>query len=235
MMARDTTQIVSGRRLPDLKLISHDLCPYVQRARIVLIEKHISHELEYIDLAHKPHWFARISPLGKVPVLLSDGRALFESLAITEYLDEVTPGSLHPLESFEKAGNRSWIEFASSTLDAVARFYNARDSAYFADCAEVLRERFRTLNQALDAEPYFNGPNFSLADAAFATLLRYFDVIERHVDIDWFDAMPRLQAWRAALASRPSVRTAVVADYPERLERFFIARGAVLGRLVMGK
>ena len=60
--------------MPALKLFSHRLCPYVQRARIVLGEKSIDHDLAFIDLANKPDWFLAISPLGKVPVLLVDDR-----------------------------------------------------------------------------------------------------------------------------------------------------------------
>ena len=66
-----------------LKLISHKLCPYVQRAVIALTEKGVPFERIDIDLANKPDWFLKISPLGKVPVLLvetADGEAaLFES------------------------------------------------------------------------------------------------------------------------------------------------------------
>ena len=52
-----------------LKLISHKLCPYVQRAVIALNEKGVAFERIDIDLANKPDWFLKISPLGKVPVL----------------------------------------------------------------------------------------------------------------------------------------------------------------------
>ena len=41
----------------------------MQRARIVLDEKSIPHQIEFIDLANRPDWFAAISPLGKVPVV----------------------------------------------------------------------------------------------------------------------------------------------------------------------
>jgi glutathione S-transferase len=53
-----------------LKLISHKLCPYVQRAVIALAEKGVPFERIDIDLANKPDWFLNISPLGKVPVLV---------------------------------------------------------------------------------------------------------------------------------------------------------------------
>jgi len=54
-----------------LVLISHPLCPYVQRAAIVLAEKGVPFERRDVDLADKPEWFLRISPLGKTPVLLA--------------------------------------------------------------------------------------------------------------------------------------------------------------------
>ena len=56
-----------------LKLISHKLCPYVQRAVISLTEKGVPFERIDIDLDNKPDWFLKISPLGKVPVLQAEG------------------------------------------------------------------------------------------------------------------------------------------------------------------
>src|ERR671925_1194506 len=84
-----------------LKLISHKLCPYVQRAVIALTEKGIPFERIDIDLASKPDWFLKISPLGKVPVLTvateSGEVALFESNVICEYIEETQGGAkLHP-------------------------------------------------------------------------------------------------------------------------------------------
>ena len=68
------------------RLISFKLCPYVQRAAIVLAEKGVPFERVDIDLADKPDWFLKLSPLGKVPVLVveQDGReeVLFESAVI---------------------------------------------------------------------------------------------------------------------------------------------------------
>ena len=117
--------------MPDLHLISHHLCPYVQRAVIVLTEKDIPHEQTYIDLANKPDWFVTLSPLGRVPVLKTGRATVFESQVIAEYLDEVTPGLLHPADPLEKARHRSWIEFGSETLNALGAFYNARSADAF--------------------------------------------------------------------------------------------------------
>src|SRR6266705_4724385 len=80
-----------------LKLISHKLCPYVQRAVIALTEKGVAFERVDIDLANKPDWFLKISPLGKVPVLSvrsDEGEvALFESNVICEYIEDTQAGA----------------------------------------------------------------------------------------------------------------------------------------------
>ena len=55
-----------------INLISHALCPYVQRSVILLIEQQIPFKRLDIDLANKPDWFNDISPLGKVPVLITN-------------------------------------------------------------------------------------------------------------------------------------------------------------------
>ena len=69
-----------------LKLISHKLCPYVQRAVIALTEKGVAFERIDIDLANKPDWFLAISPLGKTPVLQIGDKAIQRS---TETLERI--------------------------------------------------------------------------------------------------------------------------------------------------
>ena len=44
-----------------LTLISHHLCPYVQRVAIALAEKQIPFERIYVDLAAKPDWFLTLA------------------------------------------------------------------------------------------------------------------------------------------------------------------------------
>ena len=72
----------------NLTLVSHVLCPYVQRVAIALAEKGVAHDRVTVDLADKPGWFLEISPPGRTPVLKVGDAALFESAAILEYLEE---------------------------------------------------------------------------------------------------------------------------------------------------
>src|ERR1700704_4127814 len=114
-----------------LQLISHKLCPYVQRAVIALTEKGVAFERIDIDLANKPDWFLAISPLGKTPVLQVGDSTIFESAVILEYLEETQAKPLHPADPLVRAEHRGWIEFGSAVLNDIAGFYAAKDEASF--------------------------------------------------------------------------------------------------------
>lgn len=215
-----------------IELVSHVLCPYVQRAVITLTEKDIPHDRTYIDLADKPAWFRDISPLGKVPLLRIGPDVLFESAVICEFLDETTPGSLHPSDPLAKARHRAWIEFASTMLDTIGGLYNAPDAARYREKRDTLRDRLGWLESNLADGPYFDGRRFRLVDAAVGPVFRYFDVIEAFAPLNLFEGLPKATAWRTALAQRPSVRNAVTSDYPDLLRRFIARRGSHLSTLV---
>lgn len=217
---------------PRLILISHALCPYVQRAAIVLAEKGIAFERRDIDLANKPDWFLAVSPLGKTPVLLVDDEAIFESAVICEYLEDTALPRLHPANALQRARHRAWMEFGSTLLNLIGAFYNAPDEPALLARAADIRARFVQLEAALGDGPFFAGESFSIVDAVFGPALRYFDVIDEVADFGWWAGLPKLQAWRGALASRPSVAQAVRPDHAESLRRFLRARGAALsGRM----
>jgi glutathione S-transferase len=213
---------------PRLTLVSHALCPYVQRAAIVLAEKGAFFERHEVDLANKPDWFGAISPLGKTPVLLVDATPIFESAVICEYLDETIAPRLHPADPLRRAQQRAWIEFASALLDDIASFYSAPDAAALVARRDRLAARIARVEAALSDGPFFAGAAFGLVDAAFAPGFRYFDVIDPLRDFGIFDGTPRVRDWRRVLAQRPSVIGAASADYPQRLRAFLAGRRSAL-------
>lgn len=209
-----------------LILVSHHLCPYVQRAAIALAEKGVPFERRHIDLSAKPDWFLAISPLGKVPLLVvnqADGTqaVLFESAVICEYLEEIQPGSpLHPADPLKRARHRGWMEFGSSILSDLWGFETARDAAAYEAKRSALIDKFRRVEAELGAGPFFAGETFSLVDAVFAPIFRYFDVFDTIAPTGIFDGLSRTARWRAALTERRSVREAVAGDYGDRLRTF---------------
>jgi len=220
-----------------LTLVSHHLCPYVQRAAIALAEKGVPFERRHVDLSAKPDWFLAISPLGKVPLLVvnqADGTqaVLFESAVICEYLEETQPGSpLHPADPLKRARHRGWMEFGSSILSDLWGFETARDATAYEAKRSALIDKFRRVEAELGAGPFFAGEAFSLVDAVFAPIFRYFDVFDTIAPTGIFDGLSRTTQWRAALAERRSVREAVADDYGDRLRTFLRHHDAWLLKL----
>lgn len=223
----------SGASAPStrLTLISHDLCPYVQRAVIALAEKGVAFERLDIDLDRKPDWFRALSPLGKVPLLRIGEDAIFESAVILEYIEETQPRPLHPATPLARARHRAAIEFSSAALADIWGIETAVDAATLHGKLAAVEQKFARLDRDLEAAPWFDGARFSLVDAAFAPVFRYFDVLDRFLD-DLFSGKPRVAAWRAALAARPSVRAAVAPSYAERLTAFIRRQNGELARIM---
>lgn len=211
-----------------ITLVSHALCPYVQRIAIGLAEKRVAYHRLTVDLANKPDWFLQISPLGRTPVLIVGAATLFESAAILEYLEETQPNPLHPADPVERARHRAWIGFGSETLNDITGFYSAPDDATLDAKAAALHARFRLLEEHLGEGLWFGGEQFSLVDAVFAPVFRYFDTFDRIDDFGVFAGLVKVPAWRAMLTARPTVQNAVAPDYASRLEDFLRRRGGAL-------
>lgn len=224
--------------MTSLTLISHHLCPYVQRAAIALHEKGVAFERVTIDLAAKPEWFRAISPLGKVPLLRvarPDGgeAVLFESAVICEFIEETQAGpALHPSDPSERAQHRAWIEFGSSVLSDIYAIETTADARLFESKRQALIDKFARMEGVLGSGPFFAGERFSLVDAAFGPVFRYFDVFDEIADLGILARKPKVGAWRRALADRPSVRSAVTDDYRRRLWTFLRAQSSHLRTLM---
>jgi glutathione S-transferase len=208
-------------------LVSHQLCPYVQRVAIVLAEKGVDFERRDIDLSAKPDWFLAISPLGKTPVLLTGDQALFESTVICEYLDDTLLPKLHPANALQRARHRAWMEFGSNLLNLIGAFYRAPDAISLQREAVAIHARFQQIEDVLGDGPYFDGP-FSMVDAAFGPVFRYFDVFDEIGDFGFWRGLTKVQRWRQDLAQRDSVMNAVDPRYREQLREFLVQRGSAL-------
>ena len=213
--------------MPEYKLVSFKLCPFVQRSRITLLEKGVPHEIEYIDLANKPDWFLALSPSGKVPLLLVDGKTvLFESAVINEYLDETTPGPrLLPEDPLRRAHNRMWIEFGGALLGEQYRMQLAGEEGEARRLLASLHDKLGRIEAELAAKPeegpWWNGPRFSLVDGSLAPFLQrarwVADVVP---DLDPVEGHPRVRAWQEALLAHDSVRRSTVDDVVDLYRAF---------------
>jgi glutathione S-transferase len=219
-----------------LRLISHRLCPYVQRAVIVAKEKEIPFHRVDIDLADKPDWFLAISPTGKVPLLeVTDENGsmhvLFESAVIAEYLDEIAGRPLLPSGPLARARERAWVEFASATLGDIGKLYSAPTETACEAARGAVAARLAALETEISGS-WFSGERFGLVDAAFGPVFRYLDVFDWRLGRPLVERPEKVRAWSEALAKRPSVRAAVADDYADRLIDFVVRKNSYLGRLL---
>jgi glutathione S-transferase len=167
-----------------------------------------------------------------VPLLRVGDEVIFESAVILEYLEETQANPLYPADPLARAKHRAMIEFGSAVLADIWGVETVPTRAQLDARLAALAEKFARLETMLGDGPWFAGDKFGLVDAVFGPAFRYFDTIDAIVDHGVFDATPKVQRWRKALAVRPSVRDAVVADYPARLEVFIRKQGGALAELM---
>ena len=212
-----------------LELVSHTLCPYVHRAAAMIHEKGIAFERRYIDLKAKPDWFLAISPRGKVPVLVVDGQALFESQAIIEFLDETHPPSLLGADPFQRARQRAWVEMANDLSNAQYRLFTAPTPEEQAAAAAALAPIAAHYEEAI-ATGVIAAEGFGLAHLALASSALRFVVAEDELGVRALEAAPRLRALARRLAARPSIAETVPADYAALFVRKLTERGSLFAK-----
>ncbi len=111
---------------------------------MVLHEKRIDFSVYEVDLSNKSKEFLRVSPYGKVPVLLVNGTSLYESNVVNEYLDEVHEvPRLMPKNPEQRALARSWMAFANEYF--FPAIFRVRIGPQRGFSEEQLKSRFRRL------------------------------------------------------------------------------------------
>lgn len=188
---------------------------------ILLRAKNVEFKVTYINLQDKPDWFLDISPHGKVPVLVVDEVPLFESNAIAEYLDEVVLPRCHPQDPIERAQNRAWTDFVGDFAKALSGTYYTKSRAQTDAAIETSPKAIAKLEAALASRqdnggPYFNGPDLSLVDAAYAPFLQRFALVEPKLGTNLLKDFPLVQAWSDALLANEVISGAVVDSFAEK-------------------
>ena len=192
----------------------------MQRAVIALRAKDVDFEVTYINLRDKPDWFLEISPHGKVPVLQVDGEPLFESNAIAEYLDDEVAPRLHPEDPIKRARNRAWTDFVPTFAGGLSGIYYTKTEEGSEKREKVARQRLAKLEEALANErgndgPFFNGPQISLVDAAYAPFLQRFLIVDQWLATGLLDDYPLVSAWAQALIDSDVVQGSVPDNFYE--------------------
>lgn len=214
---------------PKYKLISFVLCPFVQRAVIVLRHKGVDFDIEYIDIANKPQWYLDKVPTGKVPALFVGDDVLFESAIINEYLDETTPPPLLATEPWARAQQRAWINYSDQLLMGQYAMMTAQNEDEFKTRKEKLIATTLPIAEQVKG-PYFSGDAFSLVDAAVAPFLMRLSLLPSVRDelLDRAKANAAFAPWVERLLSLDTIKGSVKAEFTELWKTHFNERGVTL-------
>lgn len=215
----------------DFEFIGSKLCPFAQRAVIILLHKQVDFRIRYVDLSDPPDWFLALSPNKKVPLLVVNDRdVIFESAVINELIDELTPNRLQPSDPIQNARNRSWIEFSSACFMDTLHMTTAKTEASFFEAARKNRSKLEQVETILGDGPYFNGAEFSLVDAAFAPLFMRLQFINQYRPVFDKAALPKVTRWVDQLLACTAVTHSVVPEFQELYDALIWKRQGYLSQ-----
>lgn len=192
-----------------MKLRYSPTSPYVRKVTMTIIECGLEHQVERVltNAWAEDTDLPADNPLGKVPALIpDDGPALFDSPVICEYLDSQHGGA--PL--FPAIGPARWAALRFQAIgdglnDAavlrrleVMRPDGERSDKWAARQAAAMTRSLDALETDADAL----AAGFTIGSIAVMAALGYLDL--RFADDNWRDGRPKLAAWFAAMAQRPS-------------------------------
>ncbi len=186
--------------------------PYARKVRIVLEEKGIPYEYIIERPSVPGSRVPQFNPLGKIPVLvLDDGRAVYDSPVIVEYLDGLTDGPrLLPDPLDERIDVKRWEALGDGVAEATVAINHEyrepaekqRAPAWFEKQRLKIDRGLAVMEKDLGAAEFCFGGRFSLADIATGYALGYLDYALP--EVEWRQTHPSLQRLAARLEARRS-------------------------------
>lgn len=211
-----------------LKLHHLDRSPFGWKVRMVLAEKRVPHTVVIPENKSEDPAFLRLNPYRLTPVLeLPDGRTIFESTVINEYLEEAYPTpAMLPKDPYERARVRMIEDTTDQYLYAAIREFRMAQFEYAppflirkkADEVDhklleagraKIHEHLARLESELTGRPFFGGAALSLADVGLVPVLTgSLPLLGVLPDTRY----PLIAAWSARVAALPSYAASAPAN-----------------------
>ena len=202
-----------------MRLIEDSRAPNPRRVRVFLAEKGIEVPREQIDimkLDHREAAFTERNPMQQVPVLiLDDGAAIAESVAICRYFEEVHP---EPPLFGRSAKDRALVEMWNRRMEIGLLFRVAQcfrhlhpamaplENPQFKEWGEINRPRALEMLSWLDAElagrRFMAGDHYTIADITAMVAVDFM----RPARIERPSSLANIARWYGEVSSRPSAK-----------------------------
>jgi glutathione S-transferase len=207
-------------------LYGADYSVYARIAHLALHEKGVDHRIEPIDIFKgAPPAYLQLHPFGKIPALEHDGFRLYETGAITRYIDEAFRGP--PLQPADPKARARMVQIMG-IVDAYAyrpmiwdivvertmapREGRAADEAKIAAAMPMAEKTLAALSD-LTSGPYLLGEQLTLADSHLAPIIAYFRLAPEGQQL--LAQAPKIARWWELMAERPTVQ---LTRYPLELK-----------------
>jgi glutathione S-transferase len=194
-----------------LKIFGHPGSTCTRKVLMTLAETNTPHEFTVVDFAkgeHKMEPNVARQPFGRVPALDDDGFQMFESRAMSRYLNDRATGKLVPADAKARAKMEQWIsvetsEFSPQAMKFVYQyvFHRQQDPAVLEAAGKALDHVCTVMDKQLSSTPYLAGAEFTLADVCFMPYLEYVmntpakEIVEKHAPV---------MAWWKKISARPT-------------------------------
>jgi glutathione S-transferase len=193
---------------------------YTRSVRLALEEKGVAYQLIDVDIikggGQDPKHLAR-QPWGKVPAFEHDGLSLYETAAITRYVDEAFAGPrLQPEGVRERARMNQMICILDSYVNGplvqklviqrlvVPMLGGATDEAVVREALPQVEKGCGELARLMGGNAFLGGPAITLADIQAIPMFAYLSMCPEGAGV--FAASPSMKAWWDRMAARTTVQ-----------------------------
>jgi glutathione S-transferase len=197
-----------------MKLYWSPRSPYARKVMVFAHETGLADRIEtvrtLVSMTAPNRDLMRINPLGKIPTLVTDdGKILFDSAVICEYLDSLHAGDkLFPQAAEARWQALRWHALGNNLLDNLVPWRNERLRPQPQQSPETLaahEAKVRSALAALDSEaPLLSAAAVGIGHVAIGVALGYLDF--RFPELAWREGHGRLAAWHETFSRRPSIR-----------------------------
>lgn len=193
-------------------LTSFKTCPYAQMALLMCYKSQLEPEVQYINLNKLPQWFKELSPTGAVPMLQIDDEVIFDSRAIIELINEISPHNIHPKNAIQAAKNRAWMAFAMDLFTHLFELGRTTSREQYQSLKTNLSYKLNKVANFHSGLRFFSGDKFSLVEVAFAPFFMRLDWINEWTN-NVLNVVPKpLKTWQQNILAQDYVKNSVADD-----------------------